>query len=140
MDFDANKTLVDVIKDVAFEGKYFREIFSGFNGKLHRKSYKKFFELKNVDQSQFCSNYYDVNANNYVVRCGTSFRICENTGWISFIDNYGWFQWYLIYSLGTTFLKNERKIKRWKGFLSKFKAKLSKIIKDITAKFDYYSI
>ena len=32
MDFDANKTLVDVIKDVAFEGTYFREIFSSIKG------------------------------------------------------------------------------------------------------------
>ena len=55
MDFGANKTLVEVIKDGAFEGTYFREILSGFNGKLHGKSYKKFFELKNIDQSYFCS-------------------------------------------------------------------------------------
>ena len=37
-------------------------------------------------------------------------------------------------------MKNERQIKRWKGIVNRFKAKLSKIIKYIIAKFDDYSI
>ena len=38
MDFGAHKTPVEVIKEGAFGGTYFRDIYSGVNGKLYRKS------------------------------------------------------------------------------------------------------
>ena len=38
MDFGANKTLVEIIKEGAFGGAYFRYIYSGINGKCYRKS------------------------------------------------------------------------------------------------------
>ena len=38
MDFGANKALVEVIKEGAFEGTYFRDIYSGVNIKWYRKS------------------------------------------------------------------------------------------------------
>ena len=38
MDFGANKTLVEIIKEGAFGGAYFRYIYSGINGKWYRKS------------------------------------------------------------------------------------------------------
>ena len=41
MDFGANKTHVEVIKDDAFGGTYFRNICSGINGKWYRKSWKE---------------------------------------------------------------------------------------------------
>ena len=81
MDFGANKTLVEKIKD----------IYSGINGKWYRKSWKEFDELKNIDQKCYCSNYYDVNVNKYSVKCGTSLRFWKNKGWINSIDPYGWF-------------------------------------------------
>ena len=63
MDFVANKTPVEVIKEGAFGGTYFRDIYSGINGKCHKKSWKEFDELKNIDQTYYCSNYYDVCVN-----------------------------------------------------------------------------
>ena len=36
-------------------------------GKWHRKSWKKFDELKNIDQNHYCSNYYDISVNNMVL-------------------------------------------------------------------------
>ena len=42
MKFGANKTPVKVIKEAAFGGTYFRDIYSGINGKWHRKSWKEF--------------------------------------------------------------------------------------------------
>ena len=33
MDFGANQTPIDVIKEAAFEGTYFRDIYSNVNGK-----------------------------------------------------------------------------------------------------------
>ena len=50
MDFGANKTLVEVIKEGGFEGTYFRDIYSGVNCKWYRKSWKKFDELANIDR------------------------------------------------------------------------------------------
>ena len=36
MDFGANKTPTEVIKEDAFGGTYFRDIYSGVNGMLNR--------------------------------------------------------------------------------------------------------
>ena len=40
MDFGTNKTPVEIIKEVAFGGTYFRNIYSGINGKWYRKTWK----------------------------------------------------------------------------------------------------
>ena len=88
MDFGANKTTVEVIKEGVFE-IYFRDIYSGFNGKWHKKSWKEFDQLKNINQKFYCSDYYDVNVNKYGVKCGTPLSFWENTGWINKIDPYG---------------------------------------------------
>ena len=140
MDFGANKTPVEIIKEGAFRGTYFRDIYSGVNSKWHRKSWKKFDELKDIDQKYYCSNYYDASVNKYGVKCGTSLRFWENNGWIHSIDPYGWFQWYFRYWLGRRSLDDERQIKRWKGIVSRFKSKLVEMIKDVVGKFDDYSI
>ena len=46
MDSGANKTPVEIIKEGAFGGTYFGDIYFGINGKWYRKSWKKFDELK----------------------------------------------------------------------------------------------
>ena len=38
MDFDTNKTPIEVIKEEVFDGTYFRDIYSGTNRKWYRKS------------------------------------------------------------------------------------------------------
>ena len=38
MDFDPNKTPVEVIKEVAFGGTYLRDIYSSVNGKWYKES------------------------------------------------------------------------------------------------------
>ena len=91
MDFGANKTPIEVIKG-AFGGTYFRDIYSGINGKWHRKSWKEFDELKNIDQKCYCSNYYDASVTKYGVKCEISLRFWENKGRIHSIDPYVWFQ------------------------------------------------
>ena len=55
MDSGAYKTSVEVIKEGAFGGTYFRVIYSGVNGKCYKKSWKEFDELKNIDQKFYCS-------------------------------------------------------------------------------------
>ena len=99
MEFGANKTPVEVIKEGAFGGTYFRDIYCGVTGKGYKKSWKEFnlFKIKDTDHKCYCSDYYDVSVNKYGVKCGTSLRFWENKGWINEIDPYGWFQWYFRY-------------------------------------------
>ena len=139
MDFGTNKTPAEIIKEGAFGGTCFRDIYSSINGKWYRKSWKEFGELKNIDQKYYCSNYYDVTVNKYGVKCRTSLRSWENKGWINKQDPYGWFQWYFKYWLGRRSKNDKRKIKRWKGIVNRFKDKLIEMIKDAGSKFDVYS-
>ena len=69
MDFDANKILIEVIKEGAFGDIYFRDIYSGVNGKWYKKSGKKSDLLKDIDQKYYCSSYYDFSVNKYGVKC-----------------------------------------------------------------------
>ena len=140
MDFGTNKTPVEIIKEGAFGRTYFRNIYSGINGKWYGKSWKGFAVLKNINQKYYCSNYYDVSVNKCGVKCGTSLRFWENKGWINPIDPYGWFQWYFRYWLGRRSVDNEGQIKRWKGIVSRFKGELVKMVKDVNGKFNDYSV
>ena len=80
MDFGANKTPVEVIREDAFGGTYFRDIYPGINGTWYRKSWKEFDQLKDIDIRSYCSDYYDVSVNKYGVKCGTSLRFWGNKG------------------------------------------------------------
>ena len=51
MDFGANKRPVDIIREGAFGGTYFRDIYSGVNGKWYKKSWKEFDQLKKLIRS-----------------------------------------------------------------------------------------
>ena len=44
------KTTKAVIKERAFGGTYFRDIYSDINGKYYTKSWKELDELENVDK------------------------------------------------------------------------------------------
>ena len=140
MDFGANKTPVEVIREGAFGGTYFRDIYSRVTRKSYKKSWKEFDQLKDIDQKYYCSDYYDASVNKYSVKCERSLRFSENKGWINKIDPYGWFQWYFRYWLGRRSEDDERQINRWKKIVSRFRSKLVKMIKDAGSKFDDYSI
>ena len=97
MDLEPNVSLVEVIKKGAFDGTYFRNIYSGENDKFYEDSWKEFKELKNIDKKYYSSDFYDVSVNKYGVECGTSLRFWENKGWIRPTDPYAWFQCYFRY-------------------------------------------
>ena len=73
MGFGTNKKRVKIINEGPFGGTYFRDIYSGVNGKWYRKSWKEFDELKNIDQKYYCSIYYDASVNKYGVKCVKSY-------------------------------------------------------------------
>ena len=140
MDFGANKRPIEVTKEGAFGGTYFRDIYFDVNGKWYKMSWKEFNHLKNIDQKYYCSSYYDCGVHKYGVKCGTSLRFWENKGWINEIDPYGWFQWYFRYWLGRRSKDDERQIIRLKRIVSRFRGKLVKMLKDARSKFYDYSI
>ena len=78
IDFGANKTLVEVLKEGSFGGTYFKDIYSIVNDKWYKKPWKEFDELKNIDQKCYCSNYYDVSVNKFGDKCERSVRFWEN--------------------------------------------------------------
>ena len=136
-EFHCKKTPVEIIGKGAFGGTYFGDICSCVKGKWYNKLLKELDKLKDTDQNYYCSSYYDVNVNKYGVKCGTPLRFWENKGWVNEIDPYGWFQWYFRYWLGRRSSDDERQINR---FVSGFKGKLVKMIKDAGGKFDDNSI
>ena len=46
MKFNPNKTPIEVIKKGTYGGTYFRDDYSGVDGKWYRKSWKDFDQLK----------------------------------------------------------------------------------------------
>ena len=66
MDFSPNKTPFQIIKEGAFGGTYFREIYSNINKKQYENSWKELIHLKNIDLKLYASYYYDKNVNNMV--------------------------------------------------------------------------
>ena len=117
MSFNPNKTPIEIIKEGAFGGTYFRDIYSNINGKWYRNSWKEFDCLSNIDPKLYLSNYYNTNVNKYKIRCGTSIQFWENKGWIHEQDPYGWFQWYCRYYLGRSSEDDKRQIARWNNIV-----------------------
>ena len=72
MDFGANKTPAEVIKEGAFGKTYFGDIYSGINVKWNKRSWKEFGGIKNIDQKYYFSSYYDVSVNKHSSQCGIS--------------------------------------------------------------------
>ena len=137
MDFSPIKIPIEVIKEDAFGGTYFRDIYSFINEKWYKDSWKELDQLKNINAKFDVSDYYDVNVNKYGVKCGISLRFWENKGWINKIDPNGWFQWYFRYWLGRKLEDDERQINRWEKSVSRFRGKFVKMIRDAGTKFQF---
>ena len=89
MDFGANKTSIEVIREDIFGGTNLRDIYSSVNGKWYKTSWKEFDQLKNIDQKYYCSDHYELSVNKCSLKCGTWSRFWENKGWVIEIDPFG---------------------------------------------------
>ena len=69
VDFHANKKPIEVIKEGAFSGTHFRDIYSSVNRKWYKKLWKEFDQLKDIDQKYYSSSCYDVSVMLYDVWC-----------------------------------------------------------------------
>ena len=78
MNFSPSKTPIEVIREGAFGGTYFRDIYSGINGKWYKNSRKEFDQLKSIDIKFYASDYYDKKLNKYKIKTGISLRFWEN--------------------------------------------------------------
>ena len=78
MDFGTNKS--EIIKEGAFGGTYFRDTYSGVNGKVYKNAWKEFKDLKSIDRKYYGPDRYDASLNKYGVKCGTSLRFLEKKG------------------------------------------------------------
>ena len=87
MDFCANKTPVYIIKEGAFGGTCFRDIYSSINGKWYKTSRTEFDELENIDQKYHSLNYYHVSVHKYGVKCRRSLRFLENNARINSVNH-----------------------------------------------------
>ena len=123
MDFSPNKTPIEVIREGAFGGTYFKNIYAGINKKWYKNSWKEFDQLKNIDAKIYASDYYGKNLNKYKVKTRIWLRFWENKGWIYRIDLYGWFQSYFRYWLGRRSRDDERQINKWKKNVGRFTGK-----------------
>ena len=112
MDFNPNKTPVQITKEGAFGGTYFRERYPNINKRWYKNSWKEFIHLKNIDVKFYASDYYDINVNKYGVKCGTLLRLWENKGWINKIDPQVGFNGILGYWLCRRSKDNKRQINR----------------------------
>ena len=72
MNFSPNETPTEIIREGAFGGTYFRDIYSGINEKWYKNSWKKFAQLKYINAKFYASDYYEEKVNKYAVKCGTS--------------------------------------------------------------------
>ena len=50
MDFGTNKTPVEIIREGAFGGTYFRDIYYGVNDKFYKNNWKEFEDLENINK------------------------------------------------------------------------------------------
>ena len=139
MSFNPNKTPIEIIKEGAFGGTCFRDIYSSINGKWYRNSWKEFHFLERIDPKLYLSDY-DTSVNKYKGKCGTSLRFWENKGWIREQDPYGWSQWYCRYYLSRRSEDYKRQTTRWNNIVNRFKGILVKMIKSKNAKHNDYSI
>ena len=143
MGFSPNKTPIEIIKEGAFGGTYFRDVYSDINKKWYKNWWKEFIHLKNIDAKFYASDYYDTNVNKYNkygVKCGMLLRFWENKGSVNKLYPYGWFQWYFRYLSGRRAKDDKRQINRSKKTVSRVRGKLVKMIRNAGSKYDDYSI
>ena len=55
--WNPNKTPIEKIKEGAFGGTYFRDIYSGINGKWYKNLWKEFVQVKIIDAKFYASDY-----------------------------------------------------------------------------------
>tara|TARA_B100000768_G_C11266237_1_gene371207 strand:+ start:338 stop:982 length:645 start_codon:yes stop_codon:yes gene_type:complete len=118
-DFKPNLSPKEVLQMGSFGGTYFRKIYSQVVKKTlkdqHKEYPKSWFQNMDINK-ELISTKYDPKINKYKIKCGQSLLAWEESGWISNLDPYGWFQWYCRFYLGRRHpVEDPRQIQRWRN-------------------------
>lgn len=102
-EFAPNLTPKEILQNGSFGGTYFRVIQSGITGQTYYNAWQEFpvdwFEGLNIARD-VASSVYSSEVNTYKVSCGGDLKMWEESGWITDVDPFGWFQWYCRFYLG----------------------------------------
>ena len=140
-EFQPNISPIDVIKQGAFGGTYFRPIYSQVTQKnypnRHSKYFSKYILQKNkIDPKTHLTKPfpdYDKKINKYQVKCGQTLEQWESKNWITKHDPYGWFEWYCNFFQGRRLEEEDkRQIDRWLKFAGpkgRFSQRLRNMVK-----------
>jgi hypothetical protein len=145
-EFRPNLTPRQVIRFGSFGGTYWRPIYSNITKKKYENIHKNYNFFRDLDTNLMIRPYeeYDKNLNKYGVKVGTTLEDWERAGWISELDPYGWFQWYVEFSRGRRNKKeDERQVKRWlrtAGPESRFRKRLINMIIEKNTKYNDFTI
>ena len=141
-EFVPNLSPLEVLKQGAFGGTYFRPIESHITKKKYKKRYQRYFtpeELKKYNinpENMLTKPYqdYDTQVNKYKIKCGQTLEQWENKNWITHFDPYGWFEWYCNFFKGRRIPEeDERQIKRWLSFCGpkgRFSQRLKNMVRE----------
>lgn len=116
--FRPNLTPTEVIEQGAWQGTYFRPIYSTVTGKNYKNIHHKYPFLKHIPEDKISRplEQADVTINKYGVKVGSTLEFWEERGWIHEQNPYGWFHWYCDFYSGVRSEDDERQIKRWLAF------------------------
>lgn len=115
-DFRPNLSPEEILRLGSFGGGYYRDIYSS----VIRESLSGVWKddlpkawLKGIDPTGCIHNsVYNKNVNRYKVKCGSSLEDWEESGWITPVDPYGWFQWYVRFFQGRRCYDDARQVLR----------------------------
>lgn len=119
-DFKPNMTPNEVLHAGSFGGTYFRNIYSSITKQSYKDMWKELPAdwLDNLNiKRQVAGAVYDTEVNTYKTSCGGDLKMWEESGWITSIDPYGWFQWYCRFYQGRRCSDDERQIGRARGVM-----------------------
>jgi hypothetical protein len=114
-EFTPNLTPKEVIEAGAFQGTYFRPIYSSITKKNYKNIHKKYKFFDGISEQLLSRSIddEDVSINKYRVKAGTTLEFWEEKGWIHEQNPYGWFHWYCDFYTGVRTTDDKRQIKRW---------------------------
>eukprot|EP00599_Poterioochromonas_sp_BG-1_P000062 CAMPEP_0173146276 /NCGR_PEP_ID=MMETSP1105-20130129/8396_1 /TAXON_ID=2985 /ORGANISM="Ochromonas sp., Strain BG-1" /LENGTH=266 /DNA_ID=CAMNT_0014060445 /DNA_START=100 /DNA_END=901 /DNA_ORIENTATION=+ len=119
-EFQPNLTPKEIIQAGSFGGCYFQRLASAVTGQTYVDAWREFpsdwFEGLVITE-HVASPTYNKDVNAYKVSCGSSVQQWEDSGWVTEIDPYGWFQWYCRFYLGRRCSDDYRQITRALGVM-----------------------
>jgi hypothetical protein len=115
-DFKPNLSPSEVLQRGSFGGTYFRPIYSSvtktqYGPEVWQELPKDWLSGLDIKR-QVASRTYDEAVNKWGVKCGGDLKMWEDSGWITEIDPYGWFQWYCRFFQGRRCSDDDRQLSR----------------------------